>query len=120
MQTARLLQAVVLMLMVAMAASCATSNEYVKKIFKPRGTTTEEVFAKKEAKPVKFLEFDSTGEESEEWVKINTDSMHNDTVAVAKTSIKPDTTMGSKVTPIVSDPLVKGNPDGSRNKKSRD
>ena len=35
-QTARIVQAVVLMLIVALAASCATGNQYISKVFKPR------------------------------------------------------------------------------------
>ena len=36
MQTTRIVQAVILMMVVAMAASCAASKEYTSKLFAPR------------------------------------------------------------------------------------
>ena len=36
MQTTRIVQAVILMMIVAMAASCAASKEYTSKLFAPR------------------------------------------------------------------------------------
>lgn len=119
MQTARLLQAVVLMMMVAVAASCATSHEYVSKLFKPR-SEPEQVVVKKELKPVKFLEFDSTGEESDNWVKTDIVTS-SDSIIMARATAKMDSVIVAKPTPIVSEPVAKtSSPDGTRNKKSRD
>jgi hypothetical protein len=114
MQTLRILQAVLLMVVLAMAASCATSNEYVSKILKPRNAP-EIVVAKKEPKPVRFLEFDTTGEESEQWVK---EWLGKDSLGITKKLIQEDSI---SVTPVLPDPVARtGNPDGTRTKKSRD
>src|SRR5438552_7777053 len=55
MQTMRILQAVVLMLIIALAASCATSNQYVSKLFGPRPIPVKD----SQAVAIKFLELDS-------------------------------------------------------------
>jgi hypothetical protein len=67
MTTARILQAVGLMLMLALAASCATSNEYVNKIFKPRNA--DSIQTVKQQKKIKFLEMGGDTTENEVWVK---------------------------------------------------
>jgi hypothetical protein len=101
MQTARILQAVVLMMVVALAASCATSNQYVSKLFGPRP-----VAAKDSQQLVRFLELDSLNAHENEWVK--TDITKKDTVLVS-------------TTPAISDPVARtGNPDGTRTKKTRE
>ena len=101
MQTARILQAVALMLVVALAASCATSNQYVSKLFGPRPDV-----AKDTQQLVRFLELDSLNAHEEEWVKTDI--------------IKKDSIPGT-VIPVVSEPVARtGNPDGTRTKKTRD
>lgn len=64
MQTVRLLQAAALMLVAALAASCAASKEYTNKLFAPRATAEKE-----NAKAaLRFLETDSTELNSADWV----------------------------------------------------
>ncbi len=136
MQTARILQAVVLLLILAMAASCATSNAYVNKLFKPRNAPEEEV-AKKEPRPIKFLEFDSTDQETEAWVKdwINSNDkqdssvvgmkpiVKSDSIVVVKATAKKDTAivMPVKPEPIPEEPVARTTTNGGvRNKAKRD
>ncbi len=67
MQTARILQAVALMMIVALAASCAASKEYTSKLFAPRMPVVKDsqVLA---TMPLRFLEIDSAGIAQEGWV----------------------------------------------------
>jgi len=67
MQTARILQAVVLMMIVAMAASCAASKEYTSKLFAPRtpSSTDSQLVS---VQPLRFLELDSVANNQENWV----------------------------------------------------
>lgn len=64
MQTARIVQAVAIMMIVALAASCAASKEYTSKIFPSR---TEEV-KDSQAMALKFLYMDSLKQDGEGWV----------------------------------------------------
>ena len=64
MQTARILQAVVLMLIVALAASCAASKEYSSKLFSPR----DEKVKDSQFIALRFLELESLQSEKEGWV----------------------------------------------------
>ncbi len=63
MQTARIVQAVALMLIVALAASCAATKEYASKIFP---TKTEEKDS--QAVALRFLELDKLDPDQENWV----------------------------------------------------
>jgi hypothetical protein len=65
MQTARMVQAVVLMMIVALAASCAVSKEYSSKIFKPRNPVKPD---SQSTKAIRFLTTDSIDKNSDEWV----------------------------------------------------
>jgi hypothetical protein len=127
------------MVVLALLASCATSKEYVGKILKPRDAP-EPVLAKKEPKPVRFLEFETGGDEKESWVKnwIEGDSsgaagdeLKGEAVVIktspvipapiVKTDVKKDTIAIEKTTPILPDPVARtGNPDGTRTKKTRE
>lgn len=64
MQTARMVQPVILMMTVAMAASCAASKEYSSKLFAPRIPVVKDSqqFAKR------FLQLDSAGTDTKDWV----------------------------------------------------
>lgn len=64
MQTARMVQAVILMMIVAMAASCAASKEYSSKLFAPRIPVVKDSqqFAKR------FLQLDSAETDTKDWV----------------------------------------------------
>lgn len=64
MQTARILQAVVLMMIVALAASCAASKEYSSKLFKPRNENSKD----SQSISLRFLELDNLQSEKEGWV----------------------------------------------------
>jgi hypothetical protein len=64
MQTTRILQAVVLMTVVALAASCAASKEYSSKLFSPRNENVKD----STAIALRFLELDSLQSEKDGWV----------------------------------------------------
>ncbi|MBI5858860.1 MAG: hypothetical protein HZB42_14610 [Sphingobacteriales bacterium] len=64
MQVTRIVQAVVLMLIVALAASCAASKEYSSKLFKPRIETPVD----SQAVALRFLELDKLDANKEDWV----------------------------------------------------
>jgi hypothetical protein len=66
MQTVRIVQAVVLMMIVAMAASCAASKEYTSKLFAPRIPVIKDSQAT--AVKLRFLEIDSSEKDNEGWV----------------------------------------------------
>lgn len=63
MQTARILQAVALMLIVALAASCAASKEYASKIFPAKSAEKDS-----QAVALRFLELDKLEPDQENWV----------------------------------------------------
>jgi len=63
MQTARILQAVALMLIVALAASCAASKEYSSKLF-----ARSEDKQDSQAVSLRFLELDKLESEKDGWV----------------------------------------------------
>lgn len=64
MQTSRIFQAVVLMMVVALAASCAASKEYSSKLFSPRNENVKD----SQATALRFLELDSLQSENDGWV----------------------------------------------------
>jgi hypothetical protein len=66
MQTSRIVQAVILMMIVAMAASCAASKEYTSKLFAPRVVETKDSLVT--AKVLRFLNVDSNDTDKEGWV----------------------------------------------------
>ena len=101
MQIARIVQAVILMLVVALAASCATGNQYVSKLFSPRP-----VIVKDSQQLVRFLELDSLNADKEGWVKTDI--------------VKKDTTIIASI-PVIEEPVDKTtNPDGTRRARKRE
>lgn len=64
MQSASLGQAVILMLVVAIASSCAATKEYSSKLFTPRNPVAKE----EKALSLRFLDMDSSDKEGENWV----------------------------------------------------
>jgi hypothetical protein len=138
MQTKRILQAVVLMMVVAVAASCAASKEYSSKLFSPRNENVKD----SQAVALRFLELESLQSESEGWVSTDI-IMGRDTgsktlaleklaktfpvtpaVAVATMS-KADKTIPiiveTKTAPVADQPIAKNyNPGEVRNKKTRE
>ncbi len=67
MQTARILQAVILMMILAMAASCTVAKQYTSKLFAPRLAAPADSQATA-ARPLRFLEMDSAVQSQENWV----------------------------------------------------
>ncbi len=67
MQTAKIVQAVILMLIVALAASCAAGKEYSARIFGPRKVTLKD----SQAVTIRFLQLedDSIPPPATDWVK---------------------------------------------------
>jgi hypothetical protein len=111
MQIARIVQAAILMLVVALAASCAASKEYTSKIFGPRPAVAEKDSAQV---AIRFLELDSLEKKNEDWVetKITKDSITNN----SGTPIIVET----KTPPVDDEPIAKTKPDGERTKTKRD
>lgn len=64
MQTVRIVQAVALMLIVAMAASCSASKEYTSKLFAPRAPEAKDSLAI----ALKFLDIDAADTDRSGWV----------------------------------------------------
>jgi len=64
MQVARLVQAVVLMLILAMAASCTASKEYTQKLFSSPPTPPEDSLQT----AIRFLDLESLETNKENWV----------------------------------------------------
>jgi hypothetical protein len=127
MQTARMLQAVLLMIIVAMAASCATSKEYTSKLFAPRITVIKD----SQATAIHFLELDQLDANKDSWVKTdivdNKDStqdiavLHDqsDSIPIIAKAV-PDSLPIKKIT-IQNEPVAKSNnPNAIRTKKTRD
>lgn len=76
MQKARLVQAVGMLVIVVMAASCAASKEYTSKLFAPRIPVLKD----SQALALRFLSFDSTETDTEGWVSTDI-IMGRDTVS---------------------------------------
>ena len=140
MQTARIVQAVVLMMIVAMAASCAASKEYTAKLFAPR---TQEL-KDSQSVALRFLDIDSAGQDQEGWVTTdiimgrdtvsNTLALDNLAKTIPVSPAKIDTAAKkemSKTAPVVAEvkatipaetaPVARAaNPGEVRNKRSRE
>lgn len=136
MQTARIVQAVVLIMTVALASSCASSKEYSSKLFAPRTPEAKDT----QAVALRFLELGNIETDKENWVTTdiimgrNTDSNTSALDNLAKTLpvIKDSTTKYDKAKPISvavenntkpaeSEPVAKrSNPGEVRTKKTRE
>lgn len=137
MQTLRILQAVALMMVVALAASCAAGKEYAGKIFPNR----DAVMKDSPALVLRFLETDSINEQDGNWVttdiimgrdtSFKTTALDNfaktfPATAVAKTNTDSLITKEIKSTsarPVVpaEEAVVKNHiPNEVRNRKGRD
>jgi hypothetical protein len=64
MRSVRLVQAVALMMIVAIAASCAATREYSSKLFTPRNPVEKE----NKATALRFLDVDSSEMDNDNWV----------------------------------------------------
>jgi LPS O-antigen subunit length determinant protein (WzzB/FepE family) len=143
MQTARILQAVVLMMIVAMAASCAASKEYTSKLFAPRTMEVKDsqVLA---VSQLRFLEIDSVDDKDDNWVSTDIimgrdssgsttslDKLAN-TIPVKKTVVDstgknepaktaPAIVEASKTVPMETAPVARNaNPGEVRSKRTRE
>ena len=115
MQTAKIVQAVILMIIVALAASCATTKEYTSRLFRP-GT---KLIKDTQAVAIRFLEIDN-------------DSLQENNVVLVKSEIAADkdSTVVTKSEPVVAEtkppsstnePVAKTNKPGEvRTKRKRD
>ena len=136
MQTTRIGQAVILMMIVAMAASCAASKEYTSKLFAPRTP----VVTDSQSIALRFLNLDSAETNTEGWVTTDI-IMGRDTISntlaldklsktfpvvtdtVAKTEqIKTSAVVNeTKAIPVESVPVAKNiNPGEVRSKRTRE
>ena len=142
MQTSRIVQAVILMIVVAFAASCAASKEYSAKIFAPRNPMETQKTVR--VANLRFLELDKLGGDSSQWVQtdiINGRDTSNQTLALdnlsktvpaagakekPSTAIsvdeKPATVKSEKTGPEESEPVAKTvtQPNGTRTKTTRE
>ena len=140
MQTTRLVQAVMLMIMVAIAASCASSKEYTSKLFAPRMQEAKD--SQQYVKSIRFLELEKLEVDSENYVSTdiimgrdtasNTIALDNlaktfpakrDSIVISQTSKKDSGIVVSekKVEPVETAPVARStNPGDVRNKRSRE
>jgi hypothetical protein len=128
MQTARIVQAVILMTIVAIAASCASTKEYTSKLFVPRVPIVKDTTPA--VATLRFLDLDQLGGDSTNWVSTD-DLKVKDTTGqtlqldkLAKTlPAVPDSTLLPKSVPkpVQSEPVAKKLGNGEvRTKKTRD
>ena len=115
MQTAKIVQAVILMIIVALAASCATTKEYTSRLFRPGNKLIKDT----QAVAIRFLELDN-------------DSLQENNFVWAKTEIAADkdSTTVTKPEPVVAEtkppagtnePVAKTSKPGEvRTKRKRD
>ena len=140
MQTTKIVQTVILVMMVAVAASCAASKEYTSKLFTPRIPVAKD----SQAVALRFLTIDSAETDKEGWVTTDI-IMGRDTVSktlaldkfskiypaspvAADISAKngqakttPVVAAESKSLPVESEPVAKNaNPGEVRTKRTRE
>ena len=137
MQTARIVQAVMLMMIVALAASCAASKDYTSKLFAPRTPAIKD----SQVLALRFLELDKLEPNPENMVSTNailgidtaTSSValdnlansipvRNDTTNKASVSkAVPVTAAEKNIIPLESEPVAKSSKPGVvRNKRTRE
>jgi ABC-type Fe3+-hydroxamate transport system substrate-binding protein len=128
MQAARLLQVVILMLILAMAASCTTSSAYTSKLFRARPVFQTDTVDR----AVTFLEMDGSAISQEGWVTtdlVNGKDTSNQTLALDKLSrtFPADSPVNKtdslkKMLPDESEPIAKStiNTNGTRTKRTRE
>lgn len=139
MQTTRILQAVVLMMIVALAASCAASKEYSSKLFNPRNENSKD----SQLITPRFLELENLQSEKEGWVTTDiimgrdtvskTLALDNlakvfpaspiikDSAAITKNEKPEPVIVETKPIPVTEQPVARINdPETIRNKRTRD
>jgi hypothetical protein len=141
MQLARIIQAVILMTIVALAASCATAKEYTSKLFAPRVEATKDTVLV--TKSPRFLDIETSDTNDGSWVTtdiitgkdtasntiavdnldnlVKTKKAQKDSVAVIKPVSQTNTTKEINTIPEEPEPVVKiSKPSEIRTKKSRE
>ena len=136
MQTARIVQAVILMMIVALAASCAASKDYTSKLFAPRIPVIKD----SQVLALRFLELDKLETNPENMVSTdaimgrdtasNSIALDNlaitlpanaDTTVTALASKTIPVTSKKKTIPIESEPVAKSSKPGEvRTKRMRE
>lgn len=127
MQTVRIAQGVILMTIVALAASCEVSKAYTSKLFAPRNIPTGD----SSVTAMRFLELDNIDPGSENWVKTDITKVKDTVYSTASLDklaksvpAKTDTLMqGKPEKPVVfpAEPIAKtGSPGETRSKRTRD
>ena len=124
MRSMRILQTVILMMIVAMAASCAASKEYASKIFPSKTPVTKDT----QALALRFLDLDQLDGDPANWVTTDIIKGRDSTSAtyqldvLAKTlPAAPDTTLLPKTEskPVITAPVAKQLPGEVRTKRVR-
>ena len=137
MQISRIVQAVMLMMIVALAASCAASKDYTSKLFAPRIPVIKD----SQTLALRFLELDKLEPNAENMVSTDfimgrdtaTSSVALDNLA-STLPAKPDSTIKTstvktnpvvltdkKIIPVESEPVAKSSKPGEvRTKRSRE
>lgn len=112
MHAARFIQAVILMLLLALAASCASSRQYIATVFPPRNAAAKPLPVR-DSSGLRFLAIDTASEKAD-WV--------NDWIGKDSTSGTAGKSTEPSVQPGTDQPVVaKIIPAGSiRNKRKRD
>ena len=138
MQATKFVQAVILMLIVALAVSCAASKEYTSKLFNPRTPVAKD----SQVLALRFLELDKLDKNPDNYVSTdiingrdtnNTVALDNlaktyhpslpdSTVTVAKKIITDSVVVAEKkVVPVQPEPVARTyTPGGVREKKTRE
>ena len=114
MRTSRLLQAVVMLFVIAFTLSCAASKEYTAKILGPRNEPVKDT-----ATTVRFLELEKINEKEDGWV--TTDILKNDSTHTSPAIAKQKPLFQKDSTVIDSEPVAKTTTtNGTRNKTTRE
>ena len=119
MQTAKIVQTVVLLIIVAIAASCTATKEYTSKLFPGSQTAVKD----SQAVALRFLELDKVEENKESWVTTDI-IMGRDTVnkTLASNTENVKATAATKnAEPVEEEPVAKAaNANGVREKRTRE
>ena len=128
MQTVRILQAVVLMTLLALAASCAVTKAYTAKVFRPSAPPA----ADSTAREIRFLAMGDSSETDSSLVSTDLINGRDTTAALAgpsmlsqpavdSSAVKKDTV--ARVEPVIlatrENPVAKPDTRGSRQKRTR-
>lgn len=140
MQTTKIVQTVVLLIIVALAANCTATKEYTSKLFPGSQTAVKD----SQAVALRFLELDKVEEDKESWVTTdiimgrdtvsktlaldNLAKVYPSTNAKTDSTLKTSNTENNKATaatkntePVVEEPVAKAaNANGVREKRTRE